>query len=54
METITALKALIDYFNEGAGKRPMKDWAAEVKALTPAEKQELAAGAAKALSKQLV
>ena len=54
METITALKALTEYFNSGDGKRPMKAWADEVKALSPAEKQELAEGAATALGKTLV
>lgn len=54
MDTITTLKALTDYFNQGDGKRPMKAWAEEVKALTPEEKAELAAGAAEALGKTLV
>jgi len=54
METISALKALTDYFNTGEGKRPMKEWSAEIKALSPEEKQELAEGATLALGKQLV
>lgn len=54
METISTLKALTDYFNQGDGKRPMKAWSDEIKALSPAEKQELAAGAAEALGKQLI
>lgn len=40
----TTLKALTDYFNEGDGKRPLKDWSDEIKALSPAEKLELATG----------
>ena len=40
----TTLKALTDYFNEGDGKRPLKDWSEEIKALSPAEKLELATG----------
>jgi hypothetical protein len=46
---ITPLKALTEFFQDGDGKRPMRDWAAEVKALSPAEKTELATGAAAAL-----
>ena len=54
METITPLKALTEFFNTGDGKRPMKAWADEVKALSDTEKAELASEAAKALGKQLV
>lgn len=54
MDTITTLKALTDYFNQGDGKRPMKAWSEEIKALSPAEKLELATGAAEQLGKQLV
>ena len=43
-ETKSTLKALTDYFNEGDGKRPLKEWAEEVKALSPDEKAELAKG----------
>lgn len=43
-ETKTPLKILTDFFNVGDGKRPLKDWAAEVKALSQAEKDELIAG----------
>jgi hypothetical protein len=46
---ITPLKALTEFFQDGDGKRPMRDWAAEVKALSPAEKTELATEAAVAL-----
>lgn len=52
--TITPLKALAEYFNEGAGKRPTRDFAAEVKALNEDEKMELAQGAATILGKTLI
>lgn len=35
---------LAGYFNQGDGKRPLKDFNEELKALTPAEKLELARG----------
>lgn len=40
---------LAKYFNEGAGKRPLTDFAKEVKALDDPSKKELGAGAAKIL-----
>lgn len=42
----TVLKTLTDYFNEGEGKRPLKDWSEEVKALSSDGKRELAEGVA--------
>jgi hypothetical protein len=44
MAAITPLKALAGYFNEGDGKRPLRDFTAEIKALSTEEKQELAEG----------
>lgn len=38
------LKILTEYFNVGDGKVSMTAWAAEVKALSPAEKRDLALG----------
>lgn len=35
---------LSSYFNQGDGKRPLKEFAEEMKALTPEEKMELAQG----------
>ena len=46
---VSPLKVLTDYFNVGEGKRPMKEWAAEVKALSTEEKAELAQLAAVAM-----
>lgn len=40
----TDLKVLTEYFNEGDGKRPLADWAKEVRALSPDEKTTLAQG----------
>lgn len=37
---------LSNYFNTGAGKRTATEFLAELKALTPAEKNELALGVA--------
>lgn len=42
MATVTITKALTNYFNTGAGKVESKAWIAELKALTPDEKVELA------------
>lgn len=39
--TPSALKTLTDYFNVGDGKRATKDWAAEVRALSVDEKNDL-------------
>lgn len=38
---ITQLRALTEFFNVGDGKRVTREWAAEVKALTPDEKTSL-------------
>lgn len=40
----TVLKTLTDYFNTGDGKRPLADWAKEVRALSDTEKRDLAEG----------
>ncbi len=42
--SVTVTRALTSYFNEGEGKRATKEWADELKALSPAEKMELATG----------
>lgn len=44
MAAKSMLKVLTEYFNEGEGKRSMKAWADEVKALSPDEKRSLAEG----------
>lgn len=44
-ESKTPLKAIAEYFNTGDGKRPLQQFADEIKALTPEEKRELAQGA---------
>lgn len=44
-----AVKILSDYFNTGDGKRPLPEFAKEIRALSEDEKNELAAGAAKIL-----
>lgn len=36
------IKVLTDYFNSGPDKKGFKEWSGELKALTPAEKTELA------------
>ena len=54
MATKSVLKTLTDYFNTGAGKRSMKDWAAEIKALSAQEKLELARGVAEITGDTLV
>ncbi len=51
MEKISPVKALNDYFNTGDNKKPLADFAKEVKALNPDEKAELAEGAANAMGK---
>lgn len=40
--TRTVTKALTEFFNTGEGKRPTSAWAGELKALSSAEKTELA------------
>jgi hypothetical protein len=42
MAKVTVLKALTNFFNTGEGKRPAKVWMEEIKALTLAQKVELA------------
>ncbi len=44
MEKVTVTKALANYFNVGEGKRPANAFIAELRALTDAEKRELAEG----------
>lgn len=41
---ISPIKALSDYFNQGEGKRPLSEFAKEVRALSAEEKIELAQG----------
>ena len=56
MEKISTVKALNDYFNtDSDGKRikPISEFNAELKALSPEEKRELAEGAAAAMGKAL-
>lgn len=48
MET-TPLKALAKYFNTGENKKPLRDFSAEVKALSDDEKLELGTLAAEAM-----
>ena len=43
-KTVTGL--LNNYFNEGEGRRPAREFLAELKEMTPAEKNELALGVA--------
>ncbi len=45
----TPLKALANYFNTGENKKPLREFAAEVKQLTEAEKKELGTLAAAAM-----
>lgn len=40
----SAIKLLAEYFNQGDGERPLREFAAEVKALSKDEKRELALG----------
>lgn len=44
MAELTALKILTNYFNVGDGKRPLKDWSEEIKALSDPEKKDLTVG----------
>lgn len=46
MATVTALKAIAGYFNskDAENHKPLREFAAEIKALSDAEKAELAAG----------
>lgn len=45
----TVISAISGYFNQGDGKRSMSDFRDELKALSDAEKRELAQGACKAM-----
>lgn len=49
MAQTTILKALATFFNTGENKKPLKDFAAEVKELSDDEKQELGTLAAEAM-----
>jgi hypothetical protein len=40
----TAVKILSEYFNEGEAKKPLREFAAEIKALSDDEKRELSLG----------
>lgn len=53
METTTSLKALANYFNTGANKKPLREFAAEVKALSDEEKAEMGMLAAAAMGQEL-
>lgn len=44
MAEVTVLKALANYFNQGDGKRSLREFQAEIKAMTDAEKLDLARG----------
>lgn len=44
MAQTTVLKALAGYYNVGEGKKSLRDFSAEIKELTDAEKRELAEG----------
>lgn len=44
MAKVTVTKALTLYFNVDEGKRPARVWLEELKALSDAEKHELAEG----------
>lgn len=46
MAEITVTKALTGYFNQEPRKVPAQEWLKELKALSPAEKTELAQGVA--------
>lgn len=49
MAQISMLKALSEYFNTGESKKPLKEFAAELKELSDADKVELATLAAEAM-----
>lgn len=49
MAEITVLKALTGYFNSGEGKKPLREFSEELKALTPEEKLDLGTLAAAAM-----
>lgn len=51
---ITALKALALFFNSGENKKPLREFADEVKALSDDEKQELGQLSAEALGMELI
>jgi hypothetical protein len=50
----SVLKTLTDYFNTGEGKRPMADWAKEIKALSEQEKIALAKGVCEITGDELI
>jgi hypothetical protein len=49
---MSALKALSTYINEGESKKPLREFAAEIKELSYDEKEELGALAAAALGEE--
>ncbi|MFA5401773.1 MAG: hypothetical protein WC359_15080 [Dehalococcoidia bacterium] len=50
MEIISEMRALMDFFGKKPGQTT-EEFAAEIKALSPQEKEDLASAAAKALGK---
>lgn len=50
----TVLKAIAGYFNDGEGKRPLREFQMELKALSDAEKLELARGVTAITGDELV
>ena len=50
---ITPLKALAEYFNKGDNKKPLREFAAEVKELSEDEKLELGTLAAAAMGETI-
>lgn len=44
MAEVTAVKALNEYFNKGENKKPLREFADEIKKLSDDEKRELALG----------
>jgi hypothetical protein len=53
MEKTSTLKALANYFNVGENKKPLREFAAEVKALSDEEKAELGELAAAAMGQTI-
>lgn len=54
MPGMTAVKILALYFNEGEARKPLRQFAEELKALTDAEKTELATLAAPLVGAELI
>lgn len=52
-DTVTPLKALSNFFNTGENKKPLRDFAAELKLLSDDEKLELATLSAAAMGQKL-